>query len=68
MIVDVFEVVFHACTASINYDFIQERTPFIGKSTMLKKGSKNYYAVAIVKRTAGCTKVIGHGPIGSMYI
>ena len=35
---------------------------------MLKRGSKNHYAVAIVKRTAVYTEVVGHGTIGSMYI
>ena len=48
-----------------HYDFMQEQTTFIGKITMLKRGSKNHYAVAIVKRT---DEVVGHGPIGSMYI
>ena len=35
---------------------MQEQTTFIGKITMLKRGSKNHYVVAIVKRTAGYTK------------
>ena len=35
---------------------MQECTTFIGKTTMLKRGSINHYCVAIVKRTAGCTE------------
>ena len=31
-------------------------TPFIGKATMPKRGSKNHYVVEIVKRTAECTE------------
>ena len=41
---------------------MQEWTPFIGKTTMPKTGSKNHYAVAIVKRTAGCTENQGSWP------
>ena len=35
---------------------MQEWTPFIGMTTMSKRGSKWAYAVAIVKGAAGCTE------------
>ena len=47
---------------------MQEWTAFVGKTTMPKRGSKNHYVVAVVKKTAGCTEVVGHGSIGSMCI
>ena len=66
--VNIFEVVFHAWMASIM---------FLCKNGLLswenynaeRKNEQNHYAVAIEKRTAECTeKVVGHGPISSMYI
>ena len=42
--------------------FMQEWILFIGKSTMPKRGIKNHYAVAIVKRPAGCTENQGSWP------
>ena len=35
---------------------MQEWTPFIGKTTMPKRGSKNHYALVIVKRTVECAE------------
>ena len=48
---------------------MQQWTPFMGKTTMPKRGSKNHYAVVIVKRTTGYTEnqiSCGHGPVGTM--
>ena len=60
---DIFEVVFHACTASIMI-LCKSRLRFIGKLQCQREeaNEQNYYAVVIVKRTAGVLriKVVGH--------
>ena len=43
--------------------YMQEWTPFIGEHQRDEANEQDPYAVAIVKRTAGCrTKVVGHMP------
>ena len=46
---------FHTSVEGQHYNLMQEWTPFIGKTTKAKeRESKTHYAVAVVKKTAGC--------------
>ena len=46
---------------------MQEWIPFIGITTMPKRGIKNHNAVVIVKRTAGCTDNQGSWPQANQH-
>ena len=71
MTVDIFKVVFHAWMAGIR-DFMQQWTPFIGKLQCQREEAKIIMLYSDSEKDKELSvlrmEVVGHGPIGSMYI